>query len=96
MTKGETPSTFKLPAEMTDNESHLFNRWLINNAVIGSAVAVGLVAIVAIGPNPPKLYLYRPNRHGPTSAQLASLFCVMLRRIGCPRPALSSGVDILA
>ena len=53
MTKGQTSSTFKLPSEMTDVESRSFHRWLINNAVIGSVVAAGLVAIVVIGPTRP-------------------------------------------
>ena len=53
MTKGETSSTFRAPSEMSVDEKRSFNRWLINNAVIGSVVAAGLVAIVVIGPTRP-------------------------------------------
>ena len=51
MTSGETSSTFKSPAKMSDEETKSFDRWLINNAVIGSVFAAGIVAIVLIGPS---------------------------------------------
>ena len=60
MTKGETSSTFKSASEMTTDESRSFDRWMINNAVIGSIVAAGIVAIIVIGPTRPS-YLSSPN-----------------------------------
>ena len=53
MTKGETSSTFKAASNMSADECRSFNRWLMNNAVIGSVVAAGIVAIVLIGPSRP-------------------------------------------
>ena len=55
MTKGETSSTFEPSSQMSAEESYAFDRWLINNAVIGSVFAAGIVAIILVGPSRPSV-----------------------------------------
>ena len=53
MTRGETSTTFKSPADMSLQEQCSFGRWLTNNAAIATIFVLGLVAIGIMSPGVP-------------------------------------------